>query len=794
MPESSDEMKSQNKFGKIHGGNLQQTAISEVKTSTNPNLTSTSSPSPIDDRSYRSRNNQLFFMLRQAGWISNLIASGTGLEGKKMPADDNIINDADSDGNVSHLQKYRRRQLEKEKEVDAESSSESDSCRNQMMGRYSKETKSYPTNVNIDVYLMEAAFEPAKYSGKSKGKVAKEWLQSFEYYLMRSGLRRDRHRREALHNYLTDGVRIWLYQLGRRIYKSYVKIRREFVRFFCRESEDKIGKYYAIKRRLGEDPFDFVWRFNLAAKEAKIDVSSNSIVQRRHVDRFLLSIESNSIREMILASNCSSIAEIVIMLQRIDETRLGDQYQQKWEIEDKERFVERTGSMSGWNAYTDPSTSIDDTNLFYEEGSPIDSPKAWIANHCEKYQQLENVANPVNLASQIVEEQPSNGPKFPSIHPKSRRPIQSTAVLYNPDTGTFESAFTPSISMSFELKSAEVLASHCCALFPEYPNDDAIFLVQKYDAYMSEIWIRAIGDQILPTVINNKNERTIKIRYFNAGSKIGYIVTGMPLAIILQKGQVPRHGMYVKIDSPEYHKWQVIIYGKTTPIRFREIRRDLKNSVDHYPTSPSTSVNRVFVAKRILKKGEELGSIFSAISDKGALKRSSSQVNVQELVSTWEKLRRRQKENRRFQRTAGGRWTTNVKRNIGKIMTSIPAFIPSLSSIRNERKPNVDFKSETFHRNRNEIKTIIYFSSWNASFQKYLIWLLKSKIHEKILARREKSRKVKMKGHRLSDETSTYIPADNFEPTLILTTSGYFGNQMMCSHRKDVDVFSKRWE
>ena len=206
--------------------------------------------------------------------------------------------------------------------------------------------------------------------------------------------------------YLTEGAQSWLRQLGRDTYNSYAKIRHEFIRFFCQASRDKAADYYSMTRKIGENPIDYLWRMNVAAKEAKIDIVTTTKAQEAHVHPYLMTIESNSLRYYL--RGCLKVVDLEKALKDVEELRRRDPRPEEWEREDKEKAAAKSHKNHGQEHKAYPVVSVrqymDPEEVEVKPAEEVvalpTTPVSYLVERCyqEDYQALEDfVAYPTNL-------------------------------------------------------------------------------------------------------------------------------------------------------------------------------------------------------------------------------------------------------------------------------------------------------------------------------------------------------------------------------------------------------------
>ncbi|KAJ0389102.1 hypothetical protein ATCC90586_011716 [Pythium insidiosum] len=70
---------------------------------------------------------------------------------------------------------------------------------------------------------------------------------------------------------LSDRANIWYRQLDRATRKSWPALQKAFELEYCGVSCTAQQKYYELRRKVSEEPLDYLYRMNVQAMEAKID-------------------------------------------------------------------------------------------------------------------------------------------------------------------------------------------------------------------------------------------------------------------------------------------------------------------------------------------------------------------------------------------------------------------------------------------------------------------------------------------------------------------------------------------
>ena len=133
--------------------------------------------------------------------------------------------------------------------------------------------------------------EIKKFSGKDHDEIrARSWLEK----ISRAGIRdqlSDVEVRELFQDSLTRPALNWYKQLPIYVRGNWTSLSRAFKEQYCEEGFHRPERYYNAIRGQSEDPLDYFYRLNVAAKYAKIPVHNGTpIQQRQHISRFLKSL------------------------------------------------------------------------------------------------------------------------------------------------------------------------------------------------------------------------------------------------------------------------------------------------------------------------------------------------------------------------------------------------------------------------------------------------------------------------------------------------------------------------
>jgi hypothetical protein len=142
-----------------------------------------------------------------------------------------------------------------------------------------------------------------KFTGKDLDpEHARGWLTR----LSRAG-RREQFTADEMLDLFTDNLvgtaRNWFKQLPKQIRRSWSLTLEQFqIQYYDRGTVDP-EKYYGLHRRGDETPFEYLYRLNVAAKEAKICYGANGSAQeqRNHVHRFFNSVDdADLVRTLVI--------------------------------------------------------------------------------------------------------------------------------------------------------------------------------------------------------------------------------------------------------------------------------------------------------------------------------------------------------------------------------------------------------------------------------------------------------------------------------------------------------------
>ncbi|GLD99706.1 hypothetical protein PINS_up008433 [Pythium insidiosum] len=138
------------------------------------------------------------------------------------------------------------------------------------------------------------------------------WWEEYKY-LARAGSWTDMEKCEYLRMYLTKSARLWYKQLFVKLGAhrlTWKKLAAAFKDEFLESNESAFEKYCYLSQAKNETARQYLWRLNVAAKEASISIREPVAVER-HVTRFV----SPQVRSLLLGASFATIEQLEMQLR-----------------------------------------------------------------------------------------------------------------------------------------------------------------------------------------------------------------------------------------------------------------------------------------------------------------------------------------------------------------------------------------------------------------------------------------------------------------------------------------------
>jgi hypothetical protein len=172
------------------------------------------------------------------------------------------------------------------------------------------------------------------FEGSENVTKAKKWYKEFEY-MAEQGSWSDQTKCRNLALRLSGAAESWYGQLGDSR-KKWTKLREAFREEYCTHLRSNADAYYTLKNSKKEQPLEFLYRLNKAAKKARVPIGSRTQVQQ-HVARYIEAMSDPVVNDLLAAETFDSIEEIVERLKRYRDNVNRSQVGSK--SRDKERMV-----------------------------------------------------------------------------------------------------------------------------------------------------------------------------------------------------------------------------------------------------------------------------------------------------------------------------------------------------------------------------------------------------------------------------------------------------------------------
>ncbi|KAJ0391483.1 hypothetical protein ATCC90586_011124 [Pythium insidiosum] len=117
--------------------------------------------------------------------------------------------------------------------------------------------------------------------------------------------------------YLTKSARVWYKQLSVKLGVQQLTWKRLAAAFkdeFLDSGEPAFEKYCYMSQAKNETPRQYLWRLNVAAKEAGIPIQEPAAVER-HVTRFVSSLRDSPVRALLLGASFASVEQLEMQLR-----------------------------------------------------------------------------------------------------------------------------------------------------------------------------------------------------------------------------------------------------------------------------------------------------------------------------------------------------------------------------------------------------------------------------------------------------------------------------------------------
>ncbi|KAJ0392354.1 hypothetical protein P43SY_008719 [Pythium insidiosum] len=142
------------------------------------------------------------------------------------------------------------------------------------------------------------------------------WWEEYKY-LARAGSWTDMEKCEYLRMYLTKSARLWYKQLlvkfgTHRL--TWKKLAAAFKEEFLESNESAFEKYCYLSQAKNETPRQYLWRLNVAAKEAGISIREPVAVER-HVTRYVSSLRDPQVRSLLLGASFGTVEQLEMQLR-----------------------------------------------------------------------------------------------------------------------------------------------------------------------------------------------------------------------------------------------------------------------------------------------------------------------------------------------------------------------------------------------------------------------------------------------------------------------------------------------
>ncbi|KAJ0390201.1 hypothetical protein P43SY_011950 [Pythium insidiosum] len=155
-----------------------------------------------------------------------------------------------------------------------------------------------------------------KLSGTEPLSDRRVWWEEYKY-LARAGGWTDSEKCDHPRMYLTKSARVWYKQLSVKLGVQRLTWKRLAAAFkdeFLDSGEPAFEKYCYMSQAKNETPRQYLWRLNVAAKEAGIPIQEPAAVER-HVTRFVSSLRDSPVRALLLGASFTSVEQLEMQLR-----------------------------------------------------------------------------------------------------------------------------------------------------------------------------------------------------------------------------------------------------------------------------------------------------------------------------------------------------------------------------------------------------------------------------------------------------------------------------------------------
>jgi len=151
--------------------------------------------------------------------------------------------------------------------------------------------------------------------GTESSSECKSWWLRYQFTADNAGWSEfDRCRNLQL--YFKGPAAAWLEQLDWRS-QGWDYLKYAFETEFCRTSQSLIERYFSLKQKKNETPRQHLWRLNVAAKKAQMNVVMGEGLEM-HISRFIKTINDADIRKAVAAQSFSHLQELEELLKRLE--------------------------------------------------------------------------------------------------------------------------------------------------------------------------------------------------------------------------------------------------------------------------------------------------------------------------------------------------------------------------------------------------------------------------------------------------------------------------------------------
>ena len=177
---------------------------------------------------------------------------------------------------------------------------------------------------------------------------------------------------------LSGPAKNWYRQLPNETKASFLALCHEFKLQYCADSESAVDRYYSMRRRPDEELLDYLFRFNIAASDARMPVRVGEATReqcRSHIQRFIRSLGDDPIASTLTMLNLQDEQDLkkVLMALRQLKTRSlqNSKLWKKKESRDRERPINMIKIESPlFNRDQPDLSSSDESNESDDDGCP----------------------------------------------------------------------------------------------------------------------------------------------------------------------------------------------------------------------------------------------------------------------------------------------------------------------------------------------------------------------------------------------------------------------------------------